>query len=429
MPSLPLKLLPTLLAFAAAQPPDERVWTLHRLDPVKYSHARCLDGSFGAYYLLPGDSQYILHLQGGGWCGSLADCAMRAKVPVYPGESSIGSTAAWGPGGRACEQSMCNSTPPCESDGGSGGFFSNNATINPIFASATKVWLGYCSGDGFSGTLTQPVAVNATTQVYFAGSFILDAILNELFTTHSMSQATTVVLGGCSAGGASTFAHADYVGDMVAARTGGKARYAAIPGAGFLLDFPPYNNQPNLYTPLQRWVYTTMGANTSGSRACIQDYQLKDPGNDWKCFMPQYSLPYIKSPLFVVNSAADSAQLEYIVLLGCYPQAGNCNASQLAYFDSFHDRMVSLLAPVLHSNGKHGAFLLECVVHVVSKIDGVLDLIHVEGELLKDVFSNWWAGNGGTTSAVDAAWTKGGGKFGGNKECELYGPMPSWPSY
>ena len=354
-------------------------WTLHKLPLDKYPYARCLDGSAGAYYTLPGDSTYVLHLQGGGWCSSLADCAARARFPVYSGEASIGSTAAWGdPAGAPCTQALRSTTPPCESDGGSGGILSSNATLNPLFASATKVWLGYCSGDGFSGTIQGPVAVNASSAVHFGGSFILEAILSELFAQHGMAAARSVLLKGCSAGGASTFTHADFVGARVRAGTGGAARYAALPGAGFLLDYPPFNNQPNTYTPMNQWVYETMGANASGNAACIAAFEAREAGSGWHCFMPQYSLPYIESQLFVANSAADAAQMGVIMKLGCSPSAGTCSAAQLAYLDAFHVRFLrarrskNARQPLAHAShplliscpaGRHGPLACARAVH------------------------------------------------------------------
>ena len=54
-----------------------------------YPLARCLDGSYGRYYLSPGaDPATVLTFhEGGGYCCSVTDCTSRAS-------SSLGSTAA-----------------------------------------------------------------------------------------------------------------------------------------------------------------------------------------------------------------------------------------------------------------------------------------------------------------------------------------------
>ena len=105
-------------AWGAASP---REWRRYLLDTPS---ARCLDGSPGAYYLLPGEgpgkATFVVHLQGGGWCVGLEDCARRAfDGPVYAHEPSLGSSRAWGPG--PCTPALANNTPPCVADGGSGG--------------------------------------------------------------------------------------------------------------------------------------------------------------------------------------------------------------------------------------------------------------------------------------------------------------------
>ena len=356
----------------------------------------------------------------------MENCAERARFPVYPGEASIGSSGAWAdPAGGPCTAALSHTAPPCGSDGGSGGLLSANATTNPLFHGATKVWLGYCSGDGFSGTRVGPQAVNASTSVFFGGAFILDAVLRELLSTHGMAAAEAVVLKGCSAGGASTFSHADSVGAVVKAGTAGRARYAAVPGAGFLLDVAPFQG-PNVFREWNEWVFTTVGANVSCNTACVKAYEAAQPGSGWQCFIPRYSLPFITTPLFVANSAADSAQAGYLAL-GCNPASGGCDSAQLAYLDSFHESMVALLKPAL-TNAKHGAFLLTCFVHMVENVDGAWAGATVGGRTMSDVFVSWWTRQG-TATAVDVAWTKGGGAHGGNPSCGAYGPLPSWPSY
>ena len=70
-------------AFAAAP----AVWTFYPLsDPM----ARCLDGSQAGYYLGPAAARptaFLMHMQGGGWCTSLDDCAARAGM--YYGTSTV----------------------------------------------------------------------------------------------------------------------------------------------------------------------------------------------------------------------------------------------------------------------------------------------------------------------------------------------------
>lgn len=98
-------------------------WQINRLDANQYPLAQCLDGSPGAYYLMPGEgadaNKFLIHMQGGGWCTSIDNCVQRVNQPVYAGEPSLGSTVNWGEG--PCTPDMTSNSPPCVADGGSGG--------------------------------------------------------------------------------------------------------------------------------------------------------------------------------------------------------------------------------------------------------------------------------------------------------------------
>ena len=71
---------------------EQPVYTLKLLSSTKYPDARCLDGTMAGYYVGPtsgnNQSRWIIHLQGGGWCTSLDDCAARAGT-------HYGSSRSW----------------------------------------------------------------------------------------------------------------------------------------------------------------------------------------------------------------------------------------------------------------------------------------------------------------------------------------------
>ena len=101
----------------------------------------CLDGSAPGYYLRRGsgasESKWILHLQGGAWCGDEADCLGRSKT-------ALGSSTFWPPSAEYA------------------GFLSDNATINPDFYNWSLAFLMYCDGSSFAGNRTDPVDVLGT---------------------------------------------------------------------------------------------------------------------------------------------------------------------------------------------------------------------------------------------------------------------------
>jgi hypothetical protein len=409
----------TLLASA----PGAREWSRYTLtDPA----ALCLDGSPGAYYVLPGVGEaaadFVIHLQGGGWCVGLDNCTARAfDGPVYKGEPSLGSSTAWGPG--PCTPALSSVTPPCVADGGSGGLLSSNSSVNPTLWAATKVWAGYCSGDSFAGAQPLPIKVNATASIFFRGDAILRATIAALVADHGMGDATAVLLKGCSAGGTAVFTQADVVGALVAAAAP-RARFAALPGAGVFLDAASFTGV-NTVELVFRWIFDAANLAQTGSAACHAAF---GPTDAWRCLFAANALLHMRSDVFVANSLVDAASQSFIMGLPCDPASGACSPAALAYLDGFSRQMIANLSTVLAPGSRHGAFLVTCSVHMIENVDGAVDAIRVGGRTLADVFRAFWTRDASAPHvAVDAVWTRGTGKVGGNPDCGNYGPLPSRP--
>ncbi|KAH8043691.1 pectin acetylesterase [Aureococcus anophagefferens] len=190
---------------------------------VGYDRARCLDGSPGRYYVdVYGDNTKIyVHLQGGGFCGSLGACANRSRTPL--GSTRPDVPGAWGP-----TLDLAAERP----------YFSRNATRNPLLADFTHVFVVYCDGAYFAGNVADPAPEPGGDSLFFRGRAILDAVVADL----DLAGATDVILGGCSAGGIATFLHLD----AVAASLRAIAPNAAVAGfadSGCYADVPYYTNQ------------------------------------------------------------------------------------------------------------------------------------------------------------------------------------------
>ena len=101
-------------------------WTLHRLtDPS----AACLDGHPGAFYHRPNSEargRWLIYIQGGGWCFSDDDCALRAA-------SSLGSAERLPPQPSAPELTA-------------GGVLSADCAHNAEFCKYNAAILHYCDG-------------------------------------------------------------------------------------------------------------------------------------------------------------------------------------------------------------------------------------------------------------------------------------------
>lgn len=140
--------------------------------------ASCNDGTRPAYYLARGDPKlFLVWLEGGGDCGSKDACDRRHAESQEHGWQLMTST------GLSQSREM-------------GGIFSDSAQDNRLFANATKVFVHYCSSDGWTGDRAEKAF-----GYYFQGHRILVAVLRELESEHGLDTAGMLVLGGCSAGG------------------------------------------------------------------------------------------------------------------------------------------------------------------------------------------------------------------------------------
>lgn len=126
-------------------------------------------------------------------------------------------------------------------------------------------------------------------------------VMNNISAPVPYSQATDVVLSGCSAGGLAAYLHTDYVHDNYVP-TG--AIFHSMPGSGFFLDIPTVAGE-RVYTEQMQnvWAMQQPGADGVNDR-CV----TANPGAEWKCNMAQYVYQYIQAPVFPLNSGYDSWQ-------------------------------------------------------------------------------------------------------------------------
>ena len=329
------------------------------------------------------------------WCVSDADCAGRAKSP-------LGSSSAWSRGTVTCPDDT--NAPVCYADGGAAGMISNDPAVNPLANNWNKVFFNCapccekwrcsahatcsphprasapaphthaparsadCDGGSYAGGVLAPQQVGADT-IYYRGRYILDAVYATLATAgFGLRAATSLVVKGCSAGGLAVYLHADYVAGLMRA-IAPAARVLAAPGAGLFLDVPGFDGGYH-YRDNYAWVFSRMNASAGVNADCVA---ATPPADAARCFNAAYTIPFVKTPLFISNSLADSWQAGNIMALPCNP--GGCGGDKAkeaaveAYLAAFRGEMVAALAPVLSSK-RHGGFLQSCFVHVVEDIDG-----------------------------------------------------------
>ena len=221
------------LRVALGQGPKELDYKLRFVDTAKHPLAVCNDGSPAAYYFYKGEdsTRWVVHQQGGWWCWDDYSCAVRwDHFANHTSEKrSLMST-----------KELEALTEEFDTFNGekNRGLMAHNASTNPM-ASASKVFIAYCSSDSHAGNRSAGSSDGAgTSRWHFRGKEIVRAILNDLTHEDGLGDATRFLLTGGSAGGMATLNNADWVRGIVAAVAPG-AEYLAMPDSGYFLDVQP----------------------------------------------------------------------------------------------------------------------------------------------------------------------------------------------
>jgi hypothetical protein len=226
----------------------------------------------------------------------------------------------------------------------------------PVFAPASD-------GTSFAADLANPVQVGNQT-LYFRGHRIWEALMVDL-DRRGMSGATEAVLAGCSAGGTATYLHCDAFAGRFSTDT---TKVRCVADAGYMPDFnstkPGYNRLREMFGGV-----VTMGNVTASgmNAACVASRPL---ATQWFCFFPQYMLPYLKTPIFALNSGYDSWQFKGVWFAGdanysnCTARfPSGCSTAQLAIIQQYHQRYLKVLHPITDTDSPHGAYIDSCYRH------------------------------------------------------------------
>lgn len=167
--------------------------------------------------------------------------------------------------------------------------FSRSASDNPLMNTWTLIYLPYCDGGSFTGN-----AASTNPQLYFHGLPIREAVVASLRANYGFSDATDLVIGGCSAGGLAAYLHVDWYAQQVP-----KANARGLPDSGFFLD----GNYTRDGKPDYEWrmsnLYQFMNSSASLIPACNAKL-------GYSCLFAYHILPFIQTPVFALNSEYDA---------------------------------------------------------------------------------------------------------------------------
>ncbi|BBN06557.1 hypothetical protein Mp_3g22170 [Marchantia polymorpha subsp. ruderalis] len=319
---------------------------LRLLTNAKEKGAVCIDGSAPGYYFSPGFGggvqNWMIYVEGGGWCRSINECANRANT-------YLGST---------------NHSPPREILPNTG-ILSHNAGVNPDFYNWNIAWIRYCDGSSFVGDRDEPVVVSKNLTIYLRGQRVWDAIMEDLMDI-GMAKAEKALLIGCSAGGLTAILHCD----SFKALFPGNSVVKCMADAGFFLDTPDVSGG---LTSLElfRGVALTHNVMPALDKRCTSS---RPASSAWDCFFAQNALPYVNTPLYILQSDLDIYQIGNLVApksadptgtwTRCTQDLGSCSSKQLGVLEEFRIRMVRALEAA--DSAVRGEFVISCYAHCMA---------------------------------------------------------------
>ena len=346
--------------------------TLHLVDDVS-NGAACLDGSAPGFYLRrssTGNANWLILMQGGGWCYNVEDCYHRSLTSSGSSNDWSASVTITGMGSADCSES-------------------------PLFCDFNVVIMQYCDGTSFSSDLQHTISHNGS-DLHFRGKRNYAAILSTL-SSFGLNEAENVLFTGCSAGAMSAYLHSNSVEGTVRSMSPSLKTFKTAPGSGLFLDH--VNTQGRrLWTEQLKQIVDLSNMTAGLDAACVAK-------EGWRCAIPVVSYEYITAPVFVINSAVDSYAMQCMVAnhvnfddaadSGAYPLDMQCNIDvgdntlTLALPSSAETFVTTLRASNKFSASGNGAFVHTCFTHCAEFGDQYNQFV-VGGVALRDAVAAWW---------------------------------------
>ncbi|KAL4605086.1 hypothetical protein ACB092_09G003300 [Castanea dentata] len=304
---------------------------------AKNTGAFCLDGSLPGYHFQKGfgsgSNNWLLHVEGGGWCNTVSSCSSRKFTRL-------------------------GSSKYMESPVPFSGILGRDPSQNPDFFNWNKVKIRYCDGASFaSHPESEP---KNGKSLFFRGQLIWEALMDELLSI-GMSNAKQALLSGCSAGGLATLIHCDSFRELLPKDTTVKC----LADAGFFLDEKDILGNRTMRSFYNDVVHL-QGVSKSLHKDCVARMEPS------KCLFPQEIIKNIKTPVFLVNPAYDIWQIQNILIPDASDPHGNwqncrlsirsCNSSQIGILQGFRNSLLRALGE-FQKIKEGGMFINSCFIH------------------------------------------------------------------
>lgn len=370
--------LDTIYGVSAAAPPANALTVgLTLIQGAAAKGAVCLDGTLPGYHLHggfgTGANSWLIQLEGGGWCNTIRSCVFRKTT-------------------RRGSSKYFEKELPFT------GILSNKAEENPDFFNWNRVKIRYCDGASFAGD-----GENKAAALQFRGQRIWQAAIEELM-FKGMRNADHALLSGCSAGGLASILHCDEFREFFPAST----KVKCLSDAGLFMDATDVSGGHTMRT-FFGGVVSLQGVQGHLASTCTSHL---DPTS---CFFPQNIIANIKTPLFILNAAYDSWQVQQSLAPPSADPSGmwrdckldneKCSATQLQFLQGFRNSMLNAIKGI-EGLGQNGLFINSCFSHCQSERQDTwfADDSPVLGNKAIAISVGDWYFDRGSSKAIDCAY-------------------------
>ncbi|GFY89122.1 pectinacetylesterase family protein [Actinidia rufa] len=218
------------------------------------------------------------------------------------------------------------------------------------FFNWNRVKLRYCDGASFAGDSEDKAA-----QLQFRGQRIWSVAMEDLM-SKGMRNANQALLSGCSAGGLAAILHCDEFRYLFPRRT--KVKLSGVAE----LMYP-------VGTPLE--IFSAVWLPCRGCER-ILPYTCTNHLDPTSCFFPENLIANVKTPLFILNAAYDSWQVQASLAPASADPHGNwhdckmnnvrCSSSQIQFLQGFRNHMLYAVKRFSMSR-QNGLFINSCFAH------------------------------------------------------------------
>ena len=218
---------------------------------------------------------------------------------------------------------------------------SQSKLFNPNFYNWNKVFVRYCDGALYQGSLDEPIIYN-NTKLYIRGEDNVVEMLKYLVNNYSFTTAENVLVTGSSAGGIAAFSWSKYINTLIQNKN---VNYKVISDSGVFLDrnISLYDNRNVMKEMLQR-LTTQLNLTSTERMKLFCPFTAQD--ELWKCFSLLNLIEYNigNYPMLFLVSQYDSWAMNYLVGSKCYMYQfkvyDNCNATEIAQFERYSTYLI-----------------------------------------------------------------------------------------